>query len=132
MIEMSDRMINGLVIAWLWRQGGKSNKDWRRIIAPIFLYLMTFNIAFALCFAVLSRIPITLIGDSLHKRGQLFWWVPILCLLHALPVYLVAGQWVACSLFLIQSGMIIGSNTVDFPKWNWYEKVYGFLLGSSI
>lgn len=128
-LEIVVRLAQGGLMAWIWRMGGKIDKNYRRIIAPILIFICTRNIGAALMVAGLGRIPTTLIGDDLKILGQLFWWIPILCFLHSIPVFIVAGFWPAVTLLVLQCLMIWGSNLVDFPKWNWYEIIYGFVLG---
>lgn len=128
-LEVSIRIVQGGLMAWLWRKGGKIDKDYRRVIAPVLVFIITRNIGVALMIAGLGRVPTTLVKDDLKVWGQIFWWTPFLCALHAVPVFVVAGLWPTIGLFVLQYLMILGSNLIDFPKWNWYEKVYGFVLG---
>lgn len=128
-LEVIIRIFQGGLMAWLWRMGGKIDKNYRRVIAPVLIFIITRNIGVALMIAGLGRVPTTLIGDDLKVWGQLFWWVPFLCFLHAIPVFIVAGLWPAVALLVLQYLMILGSNLIDFPKWNWYEKTFGFCLG---
>jgi len=128
-MEIAFRIVGGVAMAWLWRQGGKGNKYCRTYIAPVLSFILTRNIAVALMVFGMTRLPPTLIGDKLKPYGQLFWWIPILCFLHAVPVFLTSGLWVALGVMVIQYLMILGSNLVNFPKWNWYETIYGFMFG---
>lgn len=122
-------IVGGTAMAWLWRQGGKENKDWRRYGAPVLSLIITHNLAVALLVHAASRVPVTLIGNSLKLYGQIYWWTPVFCFIHVIPVMLVANPWHCLAVFIVQLLMILGSNLVDFPKWNWYEIIYGFVLG---
>lgn len=122
-------IIYGSAMAWLWRQGGKGNKDWRRYGAPVLSLIITHDIAVAMFIHVASRLPVTLIGDNLKIYGQLYWWIPVFCFIHVLPVMIVAAVHWYLAVFTIQFLMILGSNLANFPRWNWYEIIYGFALG---
>lgn len=128
-LEVVVRIAQGGLLAWFWRMGGKLDKNYRRILAPILVLIITRNVFVTLLVAGTARIPITLINGDLKVWGQLYWWAPVLCALQAIPVLLVAGVWSAVGLFVLQYAMILGSNLIEYPKWNWYEKVYGFALG---
>ena len=99
---------------------------------PLVSYLYTRNLLVSILLGIASTLPITIIGNDLKVRGQLVWWVPVLCFIHAIPVYLVSGIWVALCVWILQLGMIQRSNLMNLPTWNWYEKIYGFLLGISL
>lgn len=129
-LEIAVRVFQGGLMAWLWRTGGKIDKNYRRIIAPILAFIITRNVAVALMVAGIYRIPVTLVGDELQKQWQLLWWVPVFCFLHAIPILIISGVWPAIAMFVFQYVMIAGSNVVNFPTWNWYEKIYGFALGA--
>lgn len=131
-ISILSKLSFGVCSSWMWRQGGKTNKLWRKVGLPLVSYLYTRNFTVSIMIGLVSTLPITLIENDLKIKGQVYWWVPILCLVHSIPVYLCSGIWVALSLFVLQVGMIQGSCLVNFPKWNWYEKIYGFLLGISL
>ena len=106
-LEIAARIFQGGLMAWLWRMGGKIDKNYRRVLAPVLIFIITRNIGVALMIAGLGRVPTTLIGDDLKVWGQLFWWVPFLCFLHAIPVFIVAGLWPAVVLLVLQYLMIL-------------------------
>jgi len=123
----------------LWRFGGMGakpfGKNWRRIFCPLIyvIYIFLMKLAWWHFFGpailiLIGFLPITLIGDDLKKYGQLYWWIPVLSILHGAAVM----SWFGIPLAVIHWLMVWGSNTVNFPKWHYFEIAMGLFFGLAI
>jgi hypothetical protein len=89
-----------LVMAWLsillvpgsgylWRRGGKENKDWRRYGIPVLHTVALFIFeGFSIWWPVLAvlwhfafRAPFTLVGDDIRDDDINWFWIPVWALL---------------------------------------------------